>query len=37
MCVKYCSTSAIQYLDETEELEKRRKAMAERFLEIAEK
>jgi Fe-S-cluster-containing hydrogenase component 2 len=34
-CVKYCSTGAIEYLDETEELEKRRKEMAERFLEIS--
>jgi Fe-S-cluster-containing hydrogenase component 2 len=33
-CVKYCSTSAIQYLDETEELEKRRKALAEKVLEL---
>ena len=33
-CVKFCSTGAIQYLDETEELEKRRKKMAERFLDI---
>ena len=36
-CVKYCSTGAIEYLDETEELEKRRKKMAERFLEISKK
>lgn len=35
-CVKYCSTDAVQYMDETEELERRRKAMAEKFLEIAE-
>jgi Fe-S-cluster-containing hydrogenase component 2 len=34
VCVKYCSTGAIQYQDETEELEKRRKAMAERFLAV---
>jgi len=34
-CVKYCSTGAIEYLDETDELEARRKAMAERILEIA--
>jgi len=33
-CVKYCSTGAIQYLDETDELEARRKAMAERILEL---
>ena len=36
-CVKYCSTGAIQYLDETDELEKRRKEMAEKFLEINKK
>ncbi len=34
-CVKYCSTGAIQYLDETEELENRRKALAEKVLEIS--
>ena len=33
-CVKYCSTGAIKYLDETEELETRRRKIAERFLEI---
>jgi Fe-S-cluster-containing hydrogenase component 2 len=33
-CVKYCSTGAIQYLDETDELEVRRKEMAERVLGI---
>jgi len=32
-CVKYCSTGAIQYLDETEELEVRRKEMAEKLAE----
>lgn len=34
-CVKYCSTGAVQYLDETEELEKRRKALAEKVLKIS--
>jgi len=32
-CVKYCSTGAIQFLDETVELEKRRKDMAEKLAE----
>jgi len=36
-CVKYCTTGAIQYLEETEELEKRRKKMTEYFLEINKK
>ncbi|MBU0497572.1 MAG: 4Fe-4S dicluster domain-containing protein [Candidatus Thermoplasmatota archaeon] len=36
-CVKYCSTQAIQYLEETDELEKRRKKMAEHFLAINKK
>lgn len=31
-CVKYCSTEAIQYLEETEELEARRKELARRVL-----
>jgi Fe-S-cluster-containing hydrogenase component 2 len=31
VCVRYCSTGAIQYLEETEELERRRKEMAERL------
>jgi Fe-S-cluster-containing hydrogenase component 2 len=31
-CVKYCSTGAVQYLDETEELEKRRKGIVERYI-----
>ena len=36
-CVKYCSTEALQYLEETEDLEKRRREMAERMLDIAGK
>ena len=32
-CVKYCTTGAIQYLDETVELENRRKDMAEKLAE----
>ena len=32
-CIKYCSTGAIQYLDETEELEKRRSDMAVKLAE----
>lgn len=31
MCVRYCSTGAIEYIDETEELERRRKDMAEQL------
>jgi Fe-S-cluster-containing hydrogenase component 2 len=33
-CVKYCSTEAVQYLEETEDLEKRRREMAERILNL---
>ena len=31
VCVRYCSTGAIEFLDETAELEKRRKEMAEKL------
>jgi Fe-S-cluster-containing hydrogenase component 2 len=36
-CAKYCSTGAVQYLDETEELEKRRKSIVERIINIEKK